>query len=263
MLLSITELILTLSCIVVQDRTHVKAANIMLGKPSRLSTTYSAGYLSGNANDGSRTGPPVHTGDERHPFWQGDLQGFYTVHNITVSSHNSQWWYQFIRDAYIGVSSVDADCTNDDITWCGKWPAGLSAGASVTFTCSHEQPVRFVRVWRNITDFLAVSEVEVQGTPRGKYAAKYDRSLNKKLSTPVTAVNAISASDCGSKCHVTQPCICFSYNPSASPSCLLGTSTETTTANSWVTYSISPCSRDLACGISAQTMNMSSAITWS
>ncbi|XP_067670159.1 uncharacterized protein [Haliotis asinina] len=262
MLLSVAELILTLSCLVVQDQIHVKAANIMLGKPTRQSTTYSTDNPSGNAKDGNWTWNPAVTTLQLRPFWQGDLQGFYTVHNITVSTHDSTWFYQFILDAYIGVSSVDADCTNDDITWCGKWPAGLSAGASVTFKCSHEQPVRFVRVWRNITDFLAVSEVEVQGTPIGKNAAKYDKSLNKKLSTPVATVNAISASDCGSKCHVTQPCLGFSYNPSADPPCLLAASTATTEANSWITYFISPCSRDLACGTSGQTMNMPSATPW-
>ncbi|XP_067670066.1 uncharacterized protein [Haliotis asinina] len=237
MLLSIPGLMVTLSSILVQDRTHVKAANIMLGKPSRLSTTYSAGYLSGNANDGSRTGDLARSTYQLHPFWQGDLQGYFTVHNITVT----RVLYFAISNAYIGVSSVDVDCRNDDVTWCGQWSADESAGVTLTYSCTHEQPVRFVRVWRNTTGYLGVSEVEVQGTPSRKNAARYTKSQNKKLSTPVTEVYARSAIHCAIKCHVTQPCLGFSYNPSGDPPCLMATSTETTPVPDWVTGSVSTC----------------------
>ncbi|XP_067670069.1 uncharacterized protein [Haliotis asinina] len=243
MLLSIPGLMVTLSCIVVRDRTLVKAANIMLGKPSRLSTTYSAGYLSGNANDGNRTGDLARSTYQLHPFWQGDLQGYFTVHNITVTRDNSCAFVVSvaISNAYIGVSSVDVDCPDDDVTWCGQWSADESAGVTLTYSCTHGQPVRFVRVWRNTTGYLGVREVEVQGTPSRNHAARYTKSQNKKLSTPVTEVNARSAIHCAIKCHVTQPCLGFSYNPSGDPPCLMATSTETTPVTSWVTGSISAC----------------------
>ncbi|XP_046555502.1 uncharacterized protein LOC124264767 [Haliotis rubra] len=221
----------------------------MLGKPTRLSSNHSARYQSGNANDGNRSGESAASQYQLHPYWQGDLQGFYTVHNITVTSY-----YRHTSYAYIGVSSVDVDCLDDDVTWCGQWPAYamLKGGITLTFNCSHEQPVRFVRVWRNIKDYLAVREVEVEGTPRSKNAAKYDKSLNKKLTTPATSVKAISATDCGIKCHKTQPCLGFSFNPSGDPPCLLSPSTATTTATGWVSYAISTCSHNITCDLTDQ-----------
>ncbi|XP_046555501.1 uncharacterized protein LOC124264765 [Haliotis rubra] len=159
MLLSIPDLVFTFSCILVRDGLHVKAANIMLGKPTRLSSTYSAPYQSGYANDGNRTGESAISPYQLHPYWQGDLQGFYTVHNITVTIYS----ILRCRYAYIGVSSVDVDCPNDDVTLCGQWPADAVGRITLTFNCSHEQPVRFVRVWKNITDYLSIQEVEVEG----------------------------------------------------------------------------------------------------
>ncbi|XP_067670010.1 uncharacterized protein [Haliotis asinina] len=254
MLLSTPELVFIVTCIVVQGgQLQVKAENIMLYKLTRLSSTLSRTnthqYHSNYANDGSRTNWPARSNYQTRPFWQGDLQGFYTVHNVSITSDS--FGYE-LRGAYIGVSSVDVDCTDDDVTWCGQWPPDTLHGVTLTFNCTHEQPVRFVRVWRNTTNYLSLSEVEVQGTPTRKNAAKYDKSLNQKLSTPVTAVNAISANDCGIKCHVTQPCLGFSYNPSGDPPCLFTTSTATTTATGWVSYYISTCSHNITCDLTDQ-----------
>ncbi|XP_071084318.1 uncharacterized protein [Haliotis cracherodii] len=259
MLLSAREMIFIVCCIWVQDRLHVKAENIMLRKTSRLSSTFkwkSGGkdyyYHSYYANDGSKISWPARSGFQPGPFWQGDLQGFYTVHNITITSDDHTEFASEIRDAYIGVSSVDIKCPDDDVTWCGQWPTGTLPKKTLTFSCSHVQPVRFVRVWRNITGYLTVQEVEVEGTPKRTRAAKYNKSLNKKLHTPQTSVYAMSATDCGFKCYKTQPCLGFSYNPSADPSCLLATSTKTTTATDWVTYSITDCSNHITCDLTDQ-----------
>ncbi|XP_067668497.1 uncharacterized protein [Haliotis asinina] len=260
MLLSVPDLVFTLGCILVKGRLNVKAENIMLNKVGRLSSTFAVKhggntypYHSYYAIDGSKTTDfPARSDYQTRPFWQGDLQGFYTVHNITVTSDDHNTHASELRGAYIGVSSADVDCPDDDVTWCGQWPVDTLVGVTLTFNCTHEQPVRFVRVWRNITDYLAVQEVEVEGTPTRKNAAKYDKSLNKKLSTPVTAVNAVSANDCGIKCHVTKPCLGFSYNPSADPPCLFTTSTATTTATGWVSYYISTCSQNITCDLTDQ-----------
>ncbi|XP_046552922.1 uncharacterized protein LOC124262459 [Haliotis rubra] len=262
MLLSIPELVFTLSCILMQGgRLHVKAENIMLNKLSILSTTYTSypnhggsggvAYHSPYANDGSQNNWPARSNYQKGPFWQGDLQGFYIVHNISVISDTFGYAPE-LRGAYIGVSSVDVGCPDDDVIWCGQWPPDTLTGVTLTFNCTHEQPVRFVRVWRNITGYLAVQEVEVEGTPRRKNAAKYDKSLNKKLTTPATSVKAISANDCGIQCHKTQPCLGFSYNPSGDPPCLLAPSTATTTATGWVSYAISTCSHNITCDLTDQ-----------
>ncbi|XP_067668001.1 uncharacterized protein [Haliotis asinina] len=259
MVLFIPDLVFILTCVAVQGQLHVKAENIMLNKLGRLSSTLiwtrhgkTYHYRSSYANDGSKTDWPARSKYQTGPFWQGDLQGFYTVHNISVTSDDYSTLASELRGAYIGVSSVDVDCPDDDVTWCGQWSADTLVGVTLTFSCTHEQPVRFVRVWRNIIGYLVLQEVEVEGTPTRKNAAKYDKSLNKKLSTPVTAVNATSANDCGIKCHVTQPCLGFSYNPSADPPCLFTTSTATTTATGWVSYYISTCSHNITCDVTDQ-----------
>ncbi|XP_046555507.1 uncharacterized protein LOC124264771 [Haliotis rubra] len=235
------------------DWTLVKAENIMLRRPRRLSSTFKVEvngtqhrYHAYYASDG-KISWPARSDSQPGPFWQGDLQGYFAVHNIMVSSDNDLQFASEIRNAYIGVSSVDVDCPDDDVIWCGQWPADTLAGVTLTFNCSHVKNTRFVRVWRNITGHLAVQEVEVQGTPSRPNASNYNKNVNEKVTTTVMSLNARSVSDCGIKCLETQPCLVFSYNPSADPSCLHAVDTDTTSISDWVTYFTADCLRHNTC----------------
>ncbi|XP_067668545.1 uncharacterized protein [Haliotis asinina] len=217
----------------------------MLRKPRKLSSTFKKQvngtellFQAYHASDG-RTSLPARSDNQTGPFWQGDLQGFYMVDNIFVTSDNQ--FASDIRNAYIGVSSVDVGCPDADVTWCGQWPADTLLDVTLTFNCSHVKPVRFVRVWRNITDHLAVQEVEVHGSPSRSKATIYNKNVNEKVNTAVSSLNARSVSDCGISCMETQPCLGFSYNPSADPSCLHAVDTDMTSVTDWVTYFIVPC----------------------
>ncbi|XP_067670499.1 uncharacterized protein [Haliotis asinina] len=225
----------------------VKAENIMHRRPRRLSSTFHEvvngtkhRYHAYYASDG-KISRPARSDFQAGPYWQGDLQGYFTVQTIVVTSDKDLQFASEIRNAYIGVSSVDLDCRNDDVTWCGQWPADTLLGVSLTFNCSHVKYTRFVRVWRNITGHLAVQEVEVQGTPSRLKATNYYKNVNEKVTSTVSSLNTRSVSDCGISCMETQPCLGFSYNPSADPSCLHAVDTDTASVTDWVTYFTTNC----------------------
>ncbi len=63
----------------------------MLLKPSKQSSTsiVSGVFLvSDYANDGN-TSTASMTYNEPAPYWQGDLQGYYDIHNITITSDDT------------------------------------------------------------------------------------------------------------------------------------------------------------------------------
>ncbi|XP_046545201.1 uncharacterized protein LOC124255348 [Haliotis rubra] len=147
-----------------------KAENIMLAKPSKLNRVYwNAEYANdGNNNPGST---PARSRYTVNPYWQGDLQGYFTVHNISVTSDVTHNLEKDLGSAYVEVHASGNSGCPDDIFICGQCPEVVGKGETFTFTCSHPQPVRFVKVRRNMTGRLVISEVVVQGTPATTSAA--------------------------------------------------------------------------------------------
>ncbi|XP_071078513.1 uncharacterized protein [Haliotis cracherodii] len=245
------SLLVALCYLSLQDISVSKAENIMRGKPSRLSTVYwNAKY----GNDGNIQNTPAWTRDSVHPYWQGDLQGFYSVNTISVVSGITFGTEAYLGSAYVGVSVDDSsDCPDVEIFICGQCPAVIGQGETFTFNCSHPRPVRFVKVWRNITGTLAVLEVEVDGTPMKRSGTKYNKVLNMKVSTPMTSLTAASANECGRQCHLSQPCLSFSYNPTAVPNCLLTTDpADAAAAVGWTKFTIEKCSSNITCHLADQ-----------
>ncbi|XP_067668104.1 uncharacterized protein [Haliotis asinina] len=227
-----------------------KAENIMLGKPSELSSVY---WNAENANDGKKHygSLPAMTHSNVNPYWQGDLQGYFTIHNISVTSALIYGHEQKMQAAYVGVSTDDStDCPNVDIVICGQCPGTVGKGETFTFTCSHPRPVRFVKIWRIGTLDLVIGEVEVEGTPLKRSGSKYTNVVNSMISTPMTSFTASSATDCGLRCHMSQPCLSFSYHPTAAPNCLLTTNPgDAATAVGWTKYTIEKCSSKTTCDL--------------
>ncbi|XP_046370261.2 uncharacterized protein LOC124144760 [Haliotis rufescens] len=244
------NLLVALCYISLQDIVLNKAENIMLRKPSKMSGVYnSAGY----ANDGNIQSLAAVTGNSVNPFWQGDLQGWYTINYISVSSAYYFPYEAYLESAYVGVSADDSiDCPDVEIFVCGQCPASVGAGETFTFNCSHPRPVRFVKIWRDVTS-LAVSEVEAEGTSTTQRGTKYQKGMNTKVQTPMTSLTVASANECGYQCHVFQPCLSFSYNPTASPNCLLTTNPEDAAAAAgWTKYTIEKCSSNITCLLTDQ-----------
>ncbi|XP_067668102.1 uncharacterized protein [Haliotis asinina] len=186
----------------------------------------------------------------QNPYWHGDLQGLYTVHNISVSSDLSNDFGHYLGGAYVGVSTDDSiGCPGVDIFICGQCPQVVGQGETFTFTCSHPRPVRFVKVWRHVTDdYMDISEIEVEGTPTNQNGTKYTKVFNSMISTPMTSLTVASATDCGLRCHWSQPCLSFSYHPTAAPNCLLTTNPgDAATAVGWTKYTIEKCSSNVTC----------------
>ncbi|XP_046552786.1 uncharacterized protein LOC124262340 [Haliotis rubra] len=251
MTLTMRNLVLAVFSIFLQGGFVNKAENVMLAKPSKLnSVVWSAEY----ANDGNPGSIPARTGSTVNPYWQGDLQGYFTVHNISVTSDVVYSYGQDLGSSYVGVSTDDSiDCPNADIFICGQCPEVVGRGDTFTFTCSHPQPVRFVKVWRNLTGILVIAEVEVEGTPLKRSGSKYNKELNTKVTKPMTSLTAASANACGLQCHLSQPCLSFSYHPTAAPNCLLTTNPEDAgTAVGWTKYTIEKCSSKITCDLTDQ-----------
>ncbi|XP_071078515.1 uncharacterized protein [Haliotis cracherodii] len=250
---SARNLLFTLCYLLLQDTSVNEAENIMLAKPSRLSDVY---WHAENANDGLKNpgSTPARTWSNVTPVWQGDLQGYYTVHNISVTSDVTWSFGENLERAYVGVSVDDSfDCSDVEIFVCGQCPGVVGRGETFTFNCSHPRPVRFVRVWRNITEFLVVSEVEVEGTPLKRSEAKYNQEFNKNVSTPMTSLTVASANECGLQCHLSQPCLSFSYHPTAAPNCLLTTDpADAAAAVGWTKFTIEKCSSNITCHLADQ-----------
>ncbi|XP_046562014.1 uncharacterized protein LOC124270987 [Haliotis rubra] len=226
----------------------IKAENIMLAKPSEVSETYwNADFANdGNNNPGST---PARTWPNENPYWQGDLQGNFTIHNISVTSDVSYSFGSELGSAYVEVrADGNSGCPDDDIFICGQCPEVVGTGETFTFTCSHPRPVRFVKVWRNLTGELVVSEVVVQGTPVATRVTMYSKEPNIKVSTPMTSLAVTSAADCSSRCYANKSCLSFSYHPTTDPNCLLATNPEDAAgAVGWSKYTIDECSSYNTC----------------
>ncbi|XP_046552790.1 uncharacterized protein LOC124262343 [Haliotis rubra] len=226
----------------------ITAENIMLSKPSKLSD---GSGLTVYVNDGHTANQDAYTGLMPFPFWQGDLLGFYTVHNISVTSDVVYSTGYYLRGAFVGVSIDDnSQCPDAEIFVCGQCPKDIGAGETVTFNCSHQLPVRFVKVWRNITGYLALNEVAVEGTPQHRSGAKYRKLHNYQAASSMTSLTTASANDCGLRCHLSQPCLSFSYHPTAAPNCFLTANpTGGVSAVGWTKYTIETCSSNITCDL--------------
>ncbi|XP_067670138.1 uncharacterized protein [Haliotis asinina] len=245
----LNRLVVGICFFLVPDIAFNKAENIMLGKPSKVNA--GGDGTAANGNDGHSGTHPTYTARTALPSWQGDLLGFYTVHNITITSDISYSAGQYLRSAFVGVSPDDSIiCPNAVVFVCGQCPDNIGGGESFTFNCSHQQSVRFVKVWRNITGFLALDELAVEGSPQPQNGVKYQKLRNHRSASPMTSLTAPSATDCGLRCHLSQPCLSFSYHPTAAPNCLLTTNTGyAATAVGWTKYTIETCSSKITCDL--------------
>ncbi|XP_071084311.1 uncharacterized protein [Haliotis cracherodii] len=245
------NLLVALCYISLQDIVLIKAENIMLRKPSKMNGIDNAASF---ANDGNIQSQAAINFDYVNPSWQGDLQGWYTINNIYVTSAIYNGNEAYLGSAYVGVSADDSmDCPDVEIFVCGQCPASVGQGETFTFNCSHPRPVRFVKVWRHLTGYLAVGEVEVEGTPTTQRGTKYQKMMNTKVQTPMTSLTVASANECGYHCHVFQPCLSFSYNPTAAPNCLLTSNPEDAAAAAgWTKYTIEKCSSNITCLLTDQ-----------
>ncbi|XP_046552791.1 uncharacterized protein LOC124262344 [Haliotis rubra] len=218
----------------------------MLAKPSELNSVY---WNAENANDGNPGSLPARTWSTVNPYWQGDLQGYFTVHNISVTSDVTYGFGNDLGSAYVEVrASRNSGCPDGDIFICGQCPEVVGKGETFTFTCSHPRPVRFVKVWRNMTGRLVISEVVVHGTPATTSVTKYSKAIDTKVSTPMTSLAVTSAADCSSRCYANKSCLSFSYHPTAAPNCLLATNPEDAAeAVGWSKYTIDGCSSYNSC----------------
>jgi hypothetical protein len=67
------------------ELTAEPTTNLALGKPAQQSSTYSGAYPASNGVDGRKDdGSMFHTGIERNPWWQVDLQGNYALSYIML-----------------------------------------------------------------------------------------------------------------------------------------------------------------------------------
>ncbi|XP_046378657.2 uncharacterized protein LOC124150699 [Haliotis rufescens] len=242
-------LLLAVSYAFMQGISVNEAENIMLAKPSEVSETYwNAEFANDGLNNPGST--PARTWSGVNPFWKGDLQGHYAIHNISVTSDVSYTFGGYLGGAYVEVhADGSSGCPDLDIFVCGQCPEVVGKGETFTFNCSHPRPVRFVKVWRNMTDFLVISEVEVEGTPVTARVANYNKVFNTKVSTPMTSLTVVSASECSSKCYTNQSCLSYSHHPTAAPNCLLTTNPEdAASASGWTKFSIDVCSSYNTCG---------------
>ncbi|XP_046562055.1 uncharacterized protein LOC124271038 [Haliotis rubra] len=249
MTLTDKNLLFTLCYVLLEGISVRKAENIMLDKPCKVSATY---WNAEFANDGNSPGSiPARTWSGVNPYWQGDLQGYFTIHNISVTTSDRSYAEADVESAYVGVSTDDSiACPDVDIFICGQCPEIVGQSETFTFTCSPPRPVRFVKVWRNLTGLLIIAEVEVEGTPVKRSGSKYIKEFNTNVTTPMTSLTAASTNDCGLKCHLSQPCLSFSYHPTAAPNCLLTTNPEDAgTAVGWTKYTIEKCSSKIACDL--------------
>ncbi|XP_046562022.1 uncharacterized protein LOC124270999 [Haliotis rubra] len=247
MRLTMTNPVLAVFCAFLQGVSVSKAENIMLEKPSKLNSVYwNAEFANdGNNNPGSI---PARTWSVVNPYWQGDLQGYFTVHKISVTSDVTFSFGNKLGSAYVEVHASGNSGCPDDIFICGQCPKVVGKGETFTFTCSHPQPVRFVKVWRNLTGVLVISEVEVEGTPLKRSVTKYSKGINTKVSSPMTSLAVTSAADCSSRCYANKSCLSFSYHPTAATNCLLATNQEDAAeAVGWSKYTIDVCSSYDSC----------------
>ncbi|XP_067668107.1 uncharacterized protein [Haliotis asinina] len=234
-------------CTFLQGMSVDTAENIMVGKPSVVSITYwNADYANdGNNNPGSI---PARTWPSVNPYWQGDLQGYFTIHNISVTSDVSYSFGSQLGSAYVEVHADGYSGCPDNTFICGQCPEVVGKGETFTFNCYHPRPVRFVRVWRNLTGELVVSEVVVKGTPATSSVTVYSKELNIKVSTPMTSLAVTSAADCSTRCYANTSCQGFSYHPTAGFNCLLATNPEDSGADvGWSKYTLDRCSSYDSC----------------
>ncbi|XP_067668106.1 uncharacterized protein [Haliotis asinina] len=241
------NLVIAFSYAFLQGFSINKAKNIMQGKPSELSSVH---WNAEFANDGKNYygSFPAWSDSTVNPYWKGDLQGYFTVHKISVTSDDFYGLGKDLGGAYVEVATTgNSGCLND-VFICGQCPEVVGNGETFTFNCSHPRPVRFVKVWRNLTGEIAISEVVVKGTQATTRVTKYNKAINTKVSTPMTSLAVTSAADCSTRCYANTTCQGFSYHPTVALNCLLATNPEDSAADvGWSKYTLDRCSSYDSC----------------
>lgn len=147
------------------------STDIALRKPAQQSSVYQgdARWDASKGVDGIKTGNlwdgGFHTTDEQNPWWQVDLQGFYSINEIRLFNR-LDCCSERARSLQVLVSS-------DGKRWSPLYSnnGNIFGGADGKFlrVAANGAEARFVRVQLREKNCLHLDEVEVYGTARENY----------------------------------------------------------------------------------------------
>lgn len=156
---------------------QVYGANLAQGRASAQSSTYSGNNVAGRAVDGDADGvfdiSVASTNFQSEPWWQVDLGQRVSIGRIKLFNRTDccrerlAHFYVFVSDSDMGSRSV-ASLANDPSVWKSFEVAAVGNSYIVTGNPTG----RYVRIQRNTSGFLSISEVVVNGAPASEVSSQ-------------------------------------------------------------------------------------------
>ncbi|XP_046559868.1 fucolectin-4-like [Haliotis rubra] len=201
--------------------------NLALQKPTAASSLRNspARAVDGNAD------PDWHPGDscfsvalgDLHPWWQVDLEGYYTIGAVKITNRGDCDCYERLRNFAVNLYS------NNPVTYPGQAPktcyyhAGpVARGATVTLSCIKPVRGRFLRLDGDAgipgeDNQFTVCEVQVFQA-KWLSCSRFSANINQRFPTDVSSAAAMP--QCANDCTQNNTCIGFNYK-SATSTCEL------------------------------------------
>ncbi|XP_046380066.1 uncharacterized protein LOC124151580 isoform X2 [Haliotis rufescens] len=222
-----TTLLMTL----IPSASAATAGNILGGKPS----------TDPKGND-ELSDTCMFTDAQPTPYWQVDLQGYYDVHNITLETCWGSWGWKTRSVKIQTYFSNPNQCPGAVGFLYGTTPAGTGESQTHVFHATPTYRVRYIRLVATTQPDLGLKEALAMGTPTKRGAAsKFSATPGKKVQTALTSITTTIASECAVKCHVTESCLAFAFNPSLTEdNCFLSDCSSTTDEIGWTVWILDP-----------------------